>query len=254
MHSALLLSRGVIKRVWPYLLLTFVTLPGAFDRYKWILPRDIHGESMPLWVSFGLLGIGLSYAIFATYHELNARAELMQQQLVPKLNIVFGQGPPFEEREIWVGSTEVQRRWFRIGVKNIGMVTLDEVVVRLEELYDLSQDPPGKSPVPPIVLRQMNDDPIDGRYQQSFTLNPGSTQFIEVAWKPEADITTDSDEIRLGYAQTAPSMIPCRRHELFIQATGRDVLAQGQWFFIDIDQDGHLLFGQRNCASYGETV
>jgi hypothetical protein len=178
--------------------------------------------------------------------DLKTRIKDLEDKLSPKLEIVFGQGPPFEEQEIWAGSEEVQRRWFRIGVKNASIVTINDVVVRLEKLFDLSSDPPGKSPVPPIVLRQMNDDPIDRQHRQGFTLHPGSTQFIEVVWKPEADLTADTDEIRLGYAQTAPAFIPCRRHELFIEATGRDVPAKGRWFFVDVDSNGGLLFGPRD--------
>lgn len=245
-ESARLLLWGVVKRVWSWLLLAFVTFPGAYDRYKWIFPRDMQVASMPLWVSLGLLGIGLSYAILMTYHELNMQAKARQHRLDPTFDIMYGNDPPFEEREILAGSQEVQWRYFRIGIKNIGGATVEDVVVRLEELYDLVSDPPAKSPVPPVILRQMNDNPFNGQYQQSFILHPGQIQYIDVAWKPEAAMAIDPDQIRLGYAQASPSLISCRRHELLIQATGRNVSAKSQWFFVDVNQDGQLMFGPKN--------
>ena len=201
---------------------------------------------MPLWVSLGLLGIGLIYAMFMTYHELNMQAKTMQHQLDPTLDILCGNDPPLEEREILAGSQDVQWRYFRIGIKNIGSTTVEDVVVRLEELYDLASDPPAKSPVPPVILRQMNDNPFNGQYQQSFRLHPGQIQYIDVAWKPEAAVTIDPDQIRLGYAQMSPSLISCRRHELLIQAAGRNVPAKSRWFFVDVNQDGQLIFGPKN--------
>jgi len=193
-----------------------------------------------------LVLLSLLWVNYKRHDALEQEVRTLKDRLAPKFEITFGEGPPFEQRDIWANSDEVQRRYFRIGVKNISMMTIDDVVVRLEEMFDLSSSPPGKSPVPPIILRQMNDDPINGQYRQSFTLHPGATQFIEVVWKPEADLAVDTDEIRLGYAQHQPELIPCRRHALLIAVNGRNAPTETGWFFVDVDAvdaNGRLLFG-----------
>lgn len=238
---------GLVLSIVPYLAL--------FLPQSWVSVQLEPFQGFFRWLSFVPIAFLLLYVVYGLlklnygrYAALQSSLDQKNQEVVelrtPKFKIYFDQGPPFEQRDIWANNEEVQRRWFRIGVKNKNtMMTIDDVVVHLEELHDLSSDPPGKSPVPPIVLRQMNDDPIDGQYRQSFTLHPGSIQFIDVTWKPEADLTADTDEIRLGYAQHQPASIPCRRHALLITVSGRNAPTESGWFFVDVDENGQLLFG-----------
>lgn len=207
-----------------------------------VIDALIPAVEVPALVWLGIFIVLVVVAQFMAFHEKreesNETEERIRECLEPRLDIVFGQGHPFEELQGPVSRTDIPARLFRVGVQNMAKVTLDDVVVQLERAD------PVINPLP-IELRQKDDNPSrDEPYKLQFRLNPGQTQYFDVVWKNEgAGPGKLNFPIVLCYAvKNKPNSVPPQRLELIILASARGTLECRKPFVVDVDEEGHLRF------------
>jgi hypothetical protein len=122
------------------------------------------------------------------------------------------------------------RRWFRVGIKNRSMGTVEGVTVELASI-----DPPviGHLPLP---LSIMHHTP------QPLTINRASdpTVFADVVLKVDAD---DRMHI-MSTVQTPRGLggIPAQRYRLGIRVTGHNTPAVTKHYIADVDNQQRLTF------------
>jgi hypothetical protein len=166
--------------------------------------------------------------------------------VAPKLDLTFepGKAPYVESDETmtWVvepvpdssNSTASQqsspRRWYRVGIKNRSMATVDDVRVELVSI----------------------DPPAIGHLPMQLAIMHGATQPLVVHRANEptyfADVVLKLDVLdRMHIMTPAPSPraqggIPAGRYRLGIRVTGRNTPATTKHYIADVDGDHRLLF------------
>jgi hypothetical protein len=125
-----------------------------------------------------------------------------------------------------------RRRWFRVGIKNRSLVTVEGVRIELASI-----DPPviGHLPLP---LSIMHHTP------QPLTINRASepTVFADVILKVDAD-----DRMHVMSTVQSPrglGGIPARRYRLGIRVTGHNTPAVTKHYVADVDDQQRLVFVQ----------
>jgi len=167
--------------------------------------------------------------------------------VAPKLELTYqpGRSPYFETDEHVffaaavgggpgpVTSTVVssQRRWFRVGIKNRSIQTVEGVRVELASI-----DPPviGHLPLPLSIMHGT---------QQPLTVHRANepTYFADVVLKLD-----DEDQIHIMSTVTTPRSqgIPAGRYRLGIRVTGRNTPAVTKHYVADVDDQKRLVFAQ----------
>jgi hypothetical protein len=116
--------------------------------------------------------------IFRRYHRLRLGKVELEEQLRPKIELVFGAGHPFEQDS---PNVIVPGRTFRVGVRNLCGKNIDQVSVEIERL-EPNSDPPL---APPLPLQRMHDrSTADDVPARTFSLAPHRTEYIDVLFKP----------------------------------------------------------------------
>lgn len=141
-----------------------------------------------------------------------------------KLAIVSGEGPPFEQVNLLINH-QLVNVLFRIGIKNLGGQTLENVKVAL---VAVDPDPP---PFLPIALCQTHDRKP---YKDSFVLNPGPPQHIDVAYASRLDPTQDWC-FQLCYTLgDIPAVWRPGTYTLAITASARDTAPETRTFVLSV--------------------
>ena len=139
-----------------------------------------------------------------------------------RLAIVSGDGPPFEQVNLTINQ-QLVNVLFRIGIKNLGGRTLDNVKVAL---VGVEPEPP---PFLPIALCQMHDRQP---YKDSFGLNPGAVQHIDVAYAARLDPTQDW-HFELCYTLgDIPALWRPGTYTLAISASAKDTAPETRTFVL----------------------
>lgn len=200
-----------------------------------------------------VIGIGLLFLYFllrVAYERDENSKHKLQEHLIeiqtlkdhskPKIEIRFGPKGAFEHDFI---SNGVKSRLFRVAIVNIGGATIFEVVVRLARLVPLLPTLSEESSIYPIILHQQHDNPLgDEPYRESFTLHSETPQYIDVVSKP-LRARGYNDELQLWYvSKTVRPFVSCRPYKINIEVAGRDVRSVNEWFVVDVDEAGTLLF------------
>lgn len=168
--------------------------------------------------------------------------------VVPKLELTYEPGkPPYfeaDEHVIFVAaigggpspatSTSVSspRRWFRVGIKNRSMETVEDVRV---ELASIEPDVIGHLP---MALSIMHGTP------QPITVHRAAdpTYFADVILKKD-----NEDRMHIMTAAQSPrglGGIPAGRYRLGVRVTGRNTPAVTKHFVADVDDQQRLVFAQ----------
>jgi hypothetical protein len=124
------------------------------------------------------------------------------------------------------------RRWFRVGIKNRSLGTVEGVRIELASI-----DPPviGHLPLPLSIMH---------RTPQPLTINRASepTIFADVILKVDAD-----DKMHIMSTVQSPRSlggIPARRYRLGIRVTGHNTPAVTKHYVADVDDKKRLVFAQ----------
>ena len=173
----------------------------------------------------------------------NDKNKLLERQ-EPKLEIIFRQGPPFEQSSsIFDQNGQVvsgQQMIYRVGIRNASTTTaIDDITVVLESIE------PNVISFLPVPLHQMHDNPALGQsHRTHFDLNPGDTKYIDVASTfSGADDPQLVNQFMLWYAVPAPStLIPVSAYKLSISANGRNSLAVSKGFLLGVDTSSRYFF------------
>lgn len=174
--------------------------------------------------------------------EARTQLVLIQETMISKLELVFD---PDEYKSCtmswWTRNEQTEElgttTLFRVGVRNLGTSTIEDVYVSIEKLS------PQEIRFGPMPLGVMNliGIPDDKQRPYMFTLHPGPgpSQFVDVVYKSNID-----DGIYLGYAlATVYNRINVgQRYTVTLVARGRNVQPCERQFSIDIDTNGDLLF------------
>jgi len=167
--------------------------------------------------------------------------------VVPKLELTFeSDKPPYFEADEHVlfmaaiggpgptTSTSVSspRRWFRVGIKNRSMQTVEKVRV---ELASIEPDVIGHLP---MALSIMHNTP------QPLTVHRAAepTHFADVILKVDGE-----NRMHLMTATRSPrglSGIPAGRYRLGVRVTGRNTPAVTKHYIADLDDENRLTFAQ----------
>jgi len=165
----------------------------------------------------------LMFLTFLAAYKLLIRVEGYEAR---KLAIVSGDGPPFEQVNL-LTDQQLLNVLFRIGIENLGGRTLDNVKVAL---VGVEPEPP---PFLPIALCQMHDRKP---YKDSFVLNPGAVQHIDVAYayKPGFDPTQDW-HFQLCYTLgDIPAVWHPGTYTLAISASAKDTAPETRTFMLSV--------------------
>lgn len=165
----------------------------------------------------------LMFLTFLAAYKLLIRVEGYEAR---KLAIVSGDGPPFEQVNLIINQ-QLVNVLFRVGIKNLGGQTLDNVKVAL---VGVDPDPP---PFLPIALCQMHDRKP---YKDSFVLNPGAVQYIDVAYayKPKSDPTQDWLVQPCYTLGDIPAVWHPRTYTLAINASVKDTAPETRTFVLNV--------------------
>ncbi len=168
--------------------------------------------------------------------------------VAPKLELTYAQGQsPYSEADEYMtfgvgfadASGQAQtitdtsiRRWFRVGIKNRSMQTVEDVRV---ELASIEPDVIGHLP---MALSIMNGTP------QPLTVHRAAdpTYFADVILKLD-------NEVRMHLMTAAQSPrgvggIPAGRYRLGVRVTGRNTPAVIKHYVADVDDQHRLIFAQ----------
>lgn len=173
-------SLGVLKRYYLF-------IPALLSK-----PLDVFGIvsgtnlSIPAQWLPHLLACCFFIAALFTYHDLRKKKLISDHKLdeatSKNLEIVFGSGGPFEQKQSVMDSHQNTGilRLYRVGIRNAGGGSIGRVEVKLELL-----EPPTEI-VCPLPLKLMHDNPQTGDpHQRSFSLDPGQVQYVDVIMKEE---------------------------------------------------------------------
>ena len=169
--------------------------------------------------------------------------------VAPKLELTYEHGkPPYFERDDWTywvrddtdeeGNTisttaSSPRRWFRVGIKNRSLETVEDVRV---ELMSMEPDALGHLPLP---LSIMHGTP------QPLTVHRANepTYFADVIIKVDQQ---ERMHIMSPVGLTARSQggIRAGRYRLGIRLTGRNTPAVTKHYIAAVDDEGRLTFAQ----------
>jgi hypothetical protein len=177
--SARLFATGLVRK-WYVFLITFFADPFG-------LVEQITGNKILLPQRFvpHLLLLSFLVAVFLTYHELRSENVAVQRRLRNATNrmleIVFGQGNPYEQLDDIVDShgNRAHLRVYRIGVRNVGGRTISRVHVTLEHLE------PARNIRVPLPLCIMHSRAVDGVLPSHTPLDQGQIGYFDVVIKDE---------------------------------------------------------------------
>jgi hypothetical protein len=168
--------------------------------------------------------------------------------VVPKLELTYeAEKSPYIEADEYISfavatadaegnaqSTTVSspRRWFRVGIKNRSMETVEDVRV---ELASIEPDVIGHLP---MALSIMHNTP------QPLTVHRAAdpTHFADVILKLDTE-----DRMHLMTASQSPrglGEIPAGRYRLGVRVTGRNTPAVTKHYVADVDDQQRLIFAQ----------
>lgn len=150
---------------------------------------------------------------------------------ISPLEISFEQSAPyFQVKPSGTSSGVLQYRSdFRVGIKNRSDKTINNVMVKIEELST------GKASYSNIPLRILHDNQP---YRNEFSLHPEEEEILEVA-------TRETWEKTITICRTnrvnAPDNIPANQeYEFTIKATGLDIIPCKKRFLLVVKGDGKL--------------
>lgn len=148
----------------------------------------------------------------------------LYSRIAPKIELVFDPDKYDSCQMDWQDSQELEpggltitgiHTLYRVGVRNLGTRTIDDVTVSVRE-YGLTQG----LHYGPVPLGVMNTNPPT----TTFTLHPSKepSRFIDVCHKP--GVGEGADAISLGYLLPVGNALPGgQQYTLHLEATGRDV-------------------------------
>jgi hypothetical protein len=187
----------------------------------------------PTLITIGILGIlFIVKGAYLTYKESANSKETVKDKSRPQLEIVFKSEPPFIEHTGHNYTSDGRLAWstIRIGVTHTSSKTVRHVQARVERL-DFERD----APVYDAPLRIMHDN---YPYVSEFSVDPGETQFVEVAAKGR--IMGEVIEICHVIAHERMSMIEIKTHDLKIKVTGEDALPTSTTLRLSVTEKGLL--------------
>jgi hypothetical protein len=195
----------VITLVW--IVCTFVLdLSG-------VIPKNINPVILPL------AGLGVFLGIvFEHIYSL-------EKQLLPRLDLVFGDFPACCDH--WITNAHTNTL-YRVGLVNLGGKTIEDVRVSLEKL-----EPQGIT-FGPIKLKFMHQR----LYDEKYNLDPGTkpTVFVDVIQVIYITQETDRCNFRLQYAlEDIPSYINPGNYRLSLVTEGKDVPPCRKSFLVSWD-------------------
>lgn len=172
--------------------------------------------------------------------------EQLQKLQRKKVKIVAGTGYPYEQVDTIFDShgNAAIRRLHRVGVKNVGGVTIDRVEVQLEKIEPPTQV---RTPVP---LRVMHDRPVtNNAARREFSLDLDQTEYIDVVMKDEWPGNPAHPFVvphTVTFVQTG--MDP-RRYEFTIFAHGDGAEPDRAVFLVDLDDNNRLRVQPKQISS-----
>lgn len=154
----------------------------------------------------------INYVRYCTLETSNTKLKAELEEVTgPRLKIVFKKGvEPYEHTEP-ANATDKTRRLYRVQVLNEGKVRMNTCAVKLIEIDKIT------NVHIPAVLKQRNDNPSPSsvnrgkgviefaQYKQTFPLNAGDDEFIDVA---SLDEKNPASEIMLCYAKSSAEAYP----------------------------------------------
>lgn len=177
--------------------------------------------------------------------EKDRRIEELQEQLAPKLRIVF---EPNEHRHRISEDTIL----YRIGVKNTGTRTISRVSVRVKDIHEslfsllFLLHGKGEGELPPPDLSYLRDVPLKLKHdrsqppKQEFSLDGGQHQDIDVLQKQK-----NSPQIEICHAIDLNRIIKAGPYTITIVVYGQDIPPVERTFDISTDWHGNLQFRSR---------
>ncbi|MDV2502782.1 MAG: hypothetical protein RX318_02355 [bacterium] len=181
----------------------------------------------------------LGWAAFQTYHELRVRHDELS---LPRIDMFY------DENDLsctkW-GMTRdptgtlslLPHNLFRVGVKNLGNNTIENIKVFLEKI-----EPPVIR-AEPMLLRLSYDKPKEFLLSQAgCNIDPQASVYVDVIEKIIAERYHGKFLVAFASRFGFLSTILEGRYILHLVAQGRDVQPCRKQFIIDIDEDGTPFF------------
>jgi hypothetical protein len=183
-----------------------------------------------------LLAFCFFIAALLTYHDLRKKKLATDQHLEEatsrKLQIIFGNGDPFEqEKSVTDSNYNVGTlRLFRVGIRNAGGASIGRTEVEMETI-----DPP-VGIVCPVPLRIMHDTPPPGQaHRRSFSLDPDQVQYIDVIMKHEWLGHSGHPFIIPHIVSDHTQQIAPARYQMTILAHGEGAISARKKFVAELD-------------------
>lgn len=166
----------------------------------------------------------LVYAVGKRVIEIEDDRQRLAERFAPKLQFVFGQGPPFEMRSETI---EPVIRWqrFRIGVSNESSVTIDHPGVDLVAIHPKHLEELIQLPLPLLPMHGLQA-PLD----------PGPPRIFDVVHRgyypqvPHPSFQGNGDAIEICHAveHLGSLRVPLQDLELTLEAHGANVPSRRQ--------------------------
>jgi hypothetical protein len=155
------------------------------------------------------------------YEETKAEVERLKDQLEPKLEILFDQGFPYDDKRTPgpTGSGDYYRL-FRVGVRNIWSKTVSDLKVVISDI-----EPRPMTLFPPLHLQAMHDRPD----RKTTELHPGADPWCFDVVDQFANGVT-----RIAPTVTSGEVMSPGTYTLKITASGRDVPSAVKRFVVSV--------------------
>ncbi len=186
-----------------------------------------------------------------SHAEIAAIKSELEDIRTPKLEIIFGEGEPFHQKQRFVqpdtitSSKVYEQVLFRVGVKNTSSTPIDRVSVRLEAIK-----PSLLSVHLPTILHKKGDNPLQGQsYASTFPLDPNCTEYVDVVQKTNRVGGVPSKVIELWHIELGMNReIPVGNYEFTLLAYGNAPPLPPMSFTVKVDIKGELSFSPTSSS------
>jgi hypothetical protein len=230
LHGALGVKRYILGGVVFFVIGIYESLRAWLPRYGIELPR------LPTWQ------IAILIVLLLLVWWLIQRLVAVEKELEPNLEILFGDGPPYEITEPMNAEGHAQR-FFRVKVENTSTKDLDNCLVMLEEMKTAQGQTYPNRYIP--VGLSTDHQLLQKRRRGVFKLRGKQWKFIVVACLDEK--VADSEIAFLYENEKYPNTVPRNNYQITLVAYGGGVPKRKQ-FNISVDDRGFLKMSGRKVA------
>lgn len=226
LHGALGVKRYILGSVVLFVI-------GVYEALRaWLPTYGIKLPSLPTWE------IAIAIVLLLLVWWLLQRVVEIEKELEPNLEILFGEGPPYEITEPMETNGHAQR-FFRVKVVNTSTKDLNNCLVMLEEMKtEQGQIYPNRYiPIGLTTDHQL----LQERRRGVFELRGKQYKFIVVACLDEN--VSDSEIAFLYENDKYANTVPRNNYQITLVAYGGGVPKRKQ-FNISVDDKGFLKMGE----------